>query len=541
MLTDHEILLIEYERLRSVQQQAPLTFSVSILNTVITAFALAPVDGVRLPIGWVAATVIVSAVRWIGGNAFMRRPFQKESCRRWALFSVLGALTSGILWGTGATVLFPTSEWYQVFLTLVVGGMCAGALSVHSAHLPTAVAFILPASLPLAACFFAQGPAWRGSALMVVIFASALPVIGLAAHRMFGDRIKLQIALDQQHRKLLEANQRLLDEAKQRRMAEATLHQAQKMEAIGHLTGGIAHDFNNLLQVMIGNMDLIRRLAADNPRVVKYAEAAEQAAQRGAELTGSLLTFARRQTLEAEPVDINALLHEFAPILTRTLGTMVQFDMVLAPDLPACVADAAHFQSAVLNLVINARDAMPEGGVLSVCTGVATLGPVELGDNTDARPGGFVSVSVRDTGCGMSPDVLAKVFEPFFTTKEIGKGTGLGLPQVYGFARQSGGHVELVSTPNQGTVATLWLPVTTTTDVVTSSGENGSGAADQPQGSGPDTHFRGTFPPTVDPIRSGDKQGRVHERDRDGRYRLRHSSVGAQFEGAVSVPDGALA
>jgi signal transduction histidine kinase len=461
MVSDNNTLLIEHERLRSVFIHAPLTLSVTILNAILAAIVLRPVDGDLLVGSWVAAMAIVSAVRWIGGRHFLRGRAKPISYRRWALFSVLGGLTTGVLWGTGAVVLFPPSDAYQFFLALVIGGMCAGAITVNAAHMPTAMGFILPASLPLAARFLLLGQTGQVSSLMVVIFTSSLCIISQAAHRAFGDRIRLQLALQHEQSKLREANARLLEEVTQRRAAEATLHQAQKMEAIGHLTGGMAHDFNNLLQVMIGNMNLVRRLGGDNPRIVRYVEAAEQAAIRGAELTSSLLTFARRQALDAEPVDINALLREFEPLLQRTLGAMVRFDIDLAPQMPLCHADPAHFQSAVLNLVINARDAMQDGGILSVTTGVATLAQVDLAGNPDARPGRFASVAVRDTGCGMSGEVMARVFEPFFTTKDAGKGSGLGLSQVYGFARQSHGHVRLLSTPNQGTEATLWLPVST--------------------------------------------------------------------------------
>ncbi|MDR3529805.1 MAG: ATP-binding protein [Rhodopila sp.] len=459
MLSDPDRFLIECERLRAVYQHAPLTLSVTAINAALTAFVLAPVHSDNRPLLWAVAMIAVLVVRWRVGLAFLRRRPEGEQCRPWAAFSVLGSLTTGVLWGIGAIAMFPASEPYQLFLALVIGGMCAGAVAVNGAHLPTVLAFILPSSLPLAASFVAQGPAWRVSALMIVIFASAMSLVSVGAHRAFGERIGLQIALGREQRKLSDANDQLLEEMAQRRTAEATLHQAQKMEAIGHLTGGLAHDFNNLLQVMIGNLNLIRRSAGDNPRIVGYAQAAEQAAIRGAELTGSLLTFARRQSLDAERIDINALLREFEPILLRTLGVMIRFEILLAPGLPACNADPAHFQSAVLNLVINARDAMPNGGRLSIATGSATLGPEDLIGNPDAVPGHFVSVVVRDTGSGMSEEVLARVFEPFFTTKDAAKGSGLGLSQVYGFARQSGGHIGLVSKPGEGTTATLWLPV----------------------------------------------------------------------------------
>lgn len=246
----------------------------------------------------------VSAVRWIGGRTFLGLRPEMVVPGRWAMFSILGSLTTGILWGVCATVMFPALESYQLFLALVIGGMCSGAVAVNAAHLDTVAAFVLPASLPLAASFYAEGAAWHVSALMIVLFASALSAISFAAHRKFGDRIRLRIALGQEQRKLFDTNQRLVQEMAQRRTAEATLHQAQKMEAIGHLTGGMAHDFNNLLQVMIANMHMIRRLGADNPQIVKYASAAEQAATRGSELASGLLTFARRQTLEARPIDI---------------------------------------------------------------------------------------------------------------------------------------------------------------------------------------------------------------------------------------------
>ena len=457
MRCETETLLVEYERLRSVFQAAPLALSVNAVNAILTTIVLGPIAGGKPPLPWLTAMIAVCALRWIGGRRFLRLQPKAVALRRWAAFTVLGSLVTGGLWGIGATVLFPTSEAHQLFLALVVGGMGAGALAVNAAHLPTVAGFVLPSILPLAASFLQRGPELLVSALMIVIYAAALCAVGWRAHAAFGQRIGLQFALEREQRKLNETHARLVEEMAQRRTAEATLHQAQKMEAIGHLTGGLAHDFNNLLQVMIGNMNLILRLGSDNPRIVKYAEAAEQAAIRGATLTSSLLTFARRQSLAAVPVDINALLREFEPLLIRTLGATVQFEIALTPDLPPCLADPAHFQSAVLNLVINARDAMPVGGVLSVTSGVATLGPEDLAGNPDASPGRFVCVSVRDTGFGMTADVIARAFEPFFTTKELGKGSGLGLSQVYGFVRQSGGHIGLVSTPNVGTEVTLWF------------------------------------------------------------------------------------
>lgn len=452
--------LVETERIRSVFEQAPLTLVVTIINAALTAAVLAPVSSHNLLSIWVALIIAVSGARWVVRQHFLAQAPDDARYQRWAVLSVLGSLTGGLLWGIGAVVLLPAAETYQLFFVFVVGGMCAGTTTVNSAHLPTVLAFIIPATLPLSATFVTEGSALRlVSAFMILVFASALSLTSLRAHRAFGERIRLQLALSRQGRALREANERLRGEMAERQKAEAGLHQAQKMEAIGHLTGGIAHDFNNLLHVMTGSLSMISRLAEGNARILDYVRAAEQAAKQGARLTSSLLAFARRQSLQVERVNLNTLLQEFQPLLLRAIGGAIQFQAFLAPNLPDCNVDPAHFQSAILNLVINARDAMPEGGQLSIITDVITLTAEDLLANPDAKPGRFVSVAVQDSGSGIAAEVLAQVFEPFFTTKEIGRGSGLGLSQVYGFARQSRGHVHLRSKLAAGTCVTICLPV----------------------------------------------------------------------------------
>ena len=243
-----------------------------------------------------------------------------------------------------------------------------------------------------------------------------------------------------------------------RRRAEEALRQAQKLEAVGQLTGGVAHDFNNLLTIVLGSLSGLERYVRDEERARQMLEAARQAVRRGARLSQSLLAFSRRQALRPESVDVAALLQELAMLIRRALGETVALELAFEPGLSFCWTDATQLQTAVLNLVVNARDAMPEGGTLSVRTARAELGPGELAGNGDAAPGAFVAISVRDTGHGMAPEVLARAFEPFFTTKELGRGTGLGLAQVYGFVRQLGGHVSAVSRPGAGTTVTLYLP-----------------------------------------------------------------------------------
>jgi PAS domain S-box-containing protein len=242
--------------------------------------------------------------------------------------------------------------------------------------------------------------------------------------------------------------------------AEADLMHAQRMEAVGRLTGGVAHDFNNLLTVVIGALDMILRSPDDGARRQKMGEAALAAARRGERLTHQLLAFSRRQTLRPEAVDLNALIRQSDPLLRRAVGEALDYRLKLRRGGARVIVDPAQFEAAMLNLIVNARDAIAEkgagdGGAIAVQTRHCRI---EAGEVADVEPGDYVCVSVADTGAGMDEETMRRVFEPFFTTKAVGKGTGLGLSQVYGFARQSGGGVRLDSTPGQGTTIDIYLP-----------------------------------------------------------------------------------
>jgi PAS domain S-box-containing protein len=240
------------------------------------------------------------------------------------------------------------------------------------------------------------------------------------------------------------------------REAEAQLRQAQKMESVGQLTGGVAHDFNNLLTVIIGALDLaLDRVQGD---VRSVLEPALRAAESGAALVQRLLAFSRRQTLIPEAVDFNRLAAEMEDLLRRPLGEDIEIEMKLNPQLWTAIADKGQVQNALLNLAVNARDAMPEGGKLTIETGNAHLDEDYTAHNSEVTPGDYVMLAVTDTGKGMPADVLDHAFEPFFTTKEVGKGSGLGLSMIYGFAKQSGGHVKIYSEVGHGTTVRLYLP-----------------------------------------------------------------------------------
>ncbi len=236
------------------------------------------------------------------------------------------------------------------------------------------------------------------------------------------------------------------------------LHQAQKMEAVGQLTGGLAHDFNNLLMIIIANLDLLDTMLKGQPAAQKLVNAAIGASLRGAELTKQLLAFSRRQQLQPQAIDVNQLVSATAELLRRTLGEAVDIKTAFGQQIWTAEADPSQVESALVNLSINARDAMPGGGQLTIETANATLDMAYADDNPDAAPGDYVMLAVTDTGTGMPPDVVRRVFEPFFTTKAVGKGTGLGLSMVYGFAKQSGGHVKIYSEAGHGTTVRLYLP-----------------------------------------------------------------------------------
>lgn len=249
----------------------------------------------------------------------------------------------------------------------------------------------------------------------------------------------------------------ILHDLTARKTSERALKISQRLEAIGQLSGGVAHDFNNLLTVIIGNLELLEREIKEPLQLDMLREALE-AAELGADLTNRLLAFAKRSILRPKVVDINALIDDLSGILRRTLGSQIAFDASLADGLWRTLADPGQMETALLNLVVNARDAMPQGGALIIETSNTVLDREDGAQQIDVEPGDYIRVSVSDTGTGMSDDILQRVFEPFFTTKKASRGTGLGLSMVYGFARQSGGNVTIYSENGYGTTVNLYLP-----------------------------------------------------------------------------------
>jgi signal transduction histidine kinase len=287
-----------------------------------------------------------------------------------------------------------------------------------------------------------------GVAIAVLLFG------GIA----FAEKRRQRLAIERQSRDLMASNTRLSEEIATREAAEEQVRQMQKMEAVGQLTGGIAHDFNNMLAVIISAIGLMRRrIAAGSHDIERYLDGAAEAAERAATLTRRLLAFSRQQPLAPEQIDANKMVSDMSELLRRTLGETVQLETVLAGGLWRIHADPSQLENSIINLAVNARDAMPEDGKITIETANVHLDDRYAAEHA-VRAGQYVLVAVTDTGVGMSQEVVDKAFDPFFTTKGVGKGTGLGLSQVYGFVKQSDGHIKIYSEPGHGTIVKLYLP-----------------------------------------------------------------------------------
>jgi signal transduction histidine kinase/CheY-like chemotaxis protein len=301
-----------------------------------------------------------------------------------------------------------------------------------------------------------------GIILLMATMMGVIVAVLVIAHRAL---TRVNERLEQRSRELADSNASLQQQIAERARVEEALRQAQKMESIGQLTGGVAHDFNNLLQIILSSLAALRRRAQkwSLPDEAmrdfdRFMDAAAIGGERAAALTRQLLAFARKTPLQPVKLDVNALVAGMSELLRRTLGESVVIESALAGGIWRCFADQNQLASALLNLAVNARDAMKGGGTLTIRTSNQRITEAEIRDTPDMRAGDYVVLAVSDTGVGMSPEVLERAFEPFFTTKDVGQGTGLGLSQVYGFVNQSGGHIRIISTPGRGTTVRLCLP-----------------------------------------------------------------------------------
>jgi signal transduction histidine kinase/ActR/RegA family two-component response regulator len=411
--------------------------------------------------------VLISRARRFYERTATLRDSRTAGCA-FALATVALALLARFLFA-GEIGGFPFLSFIPaILLTSFICGWRAGLFAAVLGALARWYFFV---PVPAAAAIESTSPAPSLFGLSLYAFAVIviLTLVGVM-HHAFRDfalseqarellNARLEMRVRERTEELEAANQRLRDEAASRAAAEAQIRQMQKMEAVGLLTGGIAHDFNNMLAIVVGSLDIAKRhLMSDRGKAEHFITNAMEGAHRGAQLTARLLAFSRQQPLDPRPLDTNELVRNMSDLLTRSLGENITLETKLAPDLWRTLTDASQLESAVVNLCVNSRDAMPEGGRLTLETANVTLDAAYARANMDARPGDHVMIAVADSGMGMAPDIMARVFDPFFTTKGAGKGTGLGLSQVYGFVKQSEGHVSIESRVGSGTTVRIYLP-----------------------------------------------------------------------------------
>jgi signal transduction histidine kinase len=457
---------VQAEQIRTLYSQSLAIFAVSPLTATIVTVVLWPTADQRLLTAWVAAMIVVVIVRAAVRHRYLRAQPSADETATWARRLVWGSLFTGLLWGLGGALFYdPGAFAPQLLLSFAVGGMVAGASGTFALHLPTFLAFAASAILPVAARMVAEGDvphiAMGG---LAIVYGMAMWLITAHSNRALTESYCLRF----ENRELLEqltAAQVSLEETNQtleQRVAERgaalerqteALRDAQRMESVGLLAGGVAHDFNNLLTVVLGSVELLLTDTRNPQDRTRLAEI-KSAANRGATLVSQLLAFSRRQVMVRQVLDLNSVVKDVHPLLTHLIGEHVELVVSLARTPLHVKADPTQLQQTIINLATNARDAMPEGGTLTIATEL--IDGVPTGTTFSARR--YVTLSVRDTGVGMDAATKRLAFDPFFTTKDVGRGTGLGLASVYGIVEQSGGRVHVDSEPGRGSCFRVFLP-----------------------------------------------------------------------------------
>jgi len=457
---------VQADQIRTLYSQSLAIFAVSPLTATIVAAVLWPSSNRQLLTAWVTTMTVVIIVRAVLRRRYLRAQPSTEETATWARRLVWGAFVTGLLWGLGGALFYdPRGLVPQLVLVFAIGGMVAGASGTLALHLPAFLAFAASTILPVVVRLFAEGDvphiAMGG---LGIVYGLAMWLVASNSHFAVTEALRLRF----ENRELLEqltAAQISLEETNQtleQRVAERgaalerqteALRDAQRMESVGLLAGGVAHDFNNLLTVVLGSVEL---LLADtrNPEDRSRLAEVKSAANRGATLVSQLLAFSRRQVMLRKVLDLNAVVNDVRPLLTHLIGEHIELVVSLARTPLYVEADPTQLQQTIINLATNARDAMPDGGTLTIAT--EFIDGVPNGTTFSARR--YVTLSVRDTGVGMDAATKRLAFDPFFTTKDVGRGTGLGLASVYGIVDQSGGHVHVDSEPGRGSCFRIFLP-----------------------------------------------------------------------------------
>jgi signal transduction histidine kinase/CheY-like chemotaxis protein len=459
---------VKSEQIRTLYRQGvPVLFANLIIGSLVCA-SLWSITPRSLLLSWIAAVAALTFARIELWRRYWRRRPLPPDAGLWGGAFVVGSGGAGALWGLAAFLFFSGSSppAAQLLITFAVGGMCAGAAGTLACYMPAFRSYVYPSLGLLVARTVAIGGAPHlAMAAMLVVYGAAMATAARTAHRSITEAFRLRfenevlLAQLSEAQKTLQDSNRSLEERVQERTTaferqSEVLRDARRLESVGPPAPVSAHDFNNLLTVVLGNATLLLRERSLSPTSVSAIEEMKTAATRGADLVRQLLAFGRQQRLAPKVLDLNAVVSGLGPLLTRLIGEQIRITVALAPGKAYVKADRSQLEQVIVNLVTNARDAMPGGGRLSIDTA--------LREPDQGVPGpGWVVLSVQDTGLGMDREIRQRVFEPFFTTKPFGKGTGLGLATVHGVVEQSGGHVVVESELGAGSCFRVFLPLTT--------------------------------------------------------------------------------
>jgi signal transduction histidine kinase/CheY-like chemotaxis protein len=457
---------VRSEQIRTLYGQSlPLHFA-NLANASIVVILLHDSRRQNTLLVWLSAMALLTVARLELLRRYRRKRPGAEAIDDWGAYFVAGSAAAGVLWGAAGALFFdPSDVWSQVLVSFVVGGMGAGAAATLSCHMPAFVAYFLPSILPLAVSMFATGDRMHtGLGVITLVYGVGLFGVARITNRSITQAFSIGFENDALLERLSAIRTRLehsnwtLEQRVNERTAELeqqaeTLRTAQRMEAVGRLAGGVAHDFNNLLTVVVTNASSL----ASDPRVPASVqpeiEEIRGAAARGTELVRQLLTFSRREQVKEQVIDLNECTRETERLFRRLIGEHVRVELALAEGVLPVRGDPGQLEQVLLNLVTNARDAMPDGGKLTITTASR-----RIDDDAALPPGDYVTLTVADTGVGMAEDTVRHAFEPFFTTKEDRNGTGLGLSSVYAVVSRSGGRVSVDSAPGKGSRFCVFLP-----------------------------------------------------------------------------------
>jgi signal transduction histidine kinase/ActR/RegA family two-component response regulator len=466
---------VKSEQIKTLYRQSVPVLLANLVIGALVCAALWPSGPRRALLGWIGLVMALTLVRVEMRRRYWRRRPLAEDAKRWGTAFVLGSGAAGTLWGVACFLFFDSTSppLAQLLVTFAVGGMCAGAAGTLACYLPAFRSYVYPSlGLLIFRTAAIGGPAHLSMAAMLVVYGLAMAVAARNAQRSITEAFRLRFEnedllgrLSEAQTSLQETNRLLEQRVSERtaaleRQGEA-LREAQRLESVGRLAAGIAHDFNNLLTVVLANATLLLRDRRVDESSANAIEEMKTAATRGADLVRQLLAFGRQQRLAPQVLDLNAVVASLGPLLARLIGEQVRITVELAPGKAYVKADRSQLEQVIVNLVTNARDAMPAGGHLAVATTVLGI-DVEAGQTAAAPPApgsAWVVLSVTDSGLGMDRETRQRVFEPFFTTKPFGKGTGLGLATVHGVVEQSGGHVVVESEPGAGSCFKVYLPL----------------------------------------------------------------------------------